>query len=72
MYLKNEFLILIMYIVLSVSVQTKILNEETVMLANNAQNTLNLTHLLNKRGLKYEHHCILVYKGTNLKYKEDF
>ena len=54
------------------SVQTKILNEETVMLANNAQNTLNLTHLLNKRGLKYEHHCILVYKGTNLKYKEDF
>ena len=40
MYLKNEFLILIMYIVLSVSVQTKILNEETVMLANYAENKL--------------------------------
>ena len=68
-YKTKTILVYVIYFVLNVSVETQILHVETIMLANEAQNKLNLTLVLYLT-LRYEHLCTLVYKGTKLKYKE--
>ena len=42
-YLTKKNLIYVIYFVLNLSIQTYILHEETIILANQAQNKLNLT-----------------------------
>ena len=72
MYLTKTFLIYVIYIVLYVSVHTKILHVETIMLENYALTKFYLVKYLTKSCLKYEHVCSLVCMGTNLKCKENF